>query len=481
MRFWILTLGCPKNQVDSEGMTQLLAAAGHVQCGSPEDADCIVVNTCGFIQPAREESLATLREMARLKKAGQILVAAGCMAERYGAGLQRQVPDLDGLVGTRRWSRIVPLLDILGRRRARGEPVNLISEGASSLVMSFPRRVRPGFSAYLKIADGCSAPCAFCAIPMIKGAQRSKPRAEIIAEARQLAGRGVKEIILIAQDTTGYGRDRGEYDALPPLIEEIIAAVPELPWLRIMYAYPQHVTPRLIEVMAKHPQVCHYLDMPMQHGHPDVLRRMGRPADTGRTLGVIEDLRSAMPDIALRTAFIVGYPGETEDEFAVLLGFMERVAFDKVGVFLYSPEEGTRAGTLPDRVPEDIKNLRHHRAMELQQRISLEANRAQVGRQMDVLMEGLGDGISVGRSYRDAPEVDGLVLVEAESTVGDIVPVLITGALEYDLVGTVGAEGESESGPGGRGGLGDHVSHVPGASQCPVGPGRVLSRRARTG
>jgi len=444
MRFHILTLGCPKNQVDSEGMTQLLTMAGHVEAESPEDADYIIVNTCGFIGTAREESFAALREMARQKQSGQMLIAAGCMAERYGTALRRQVPELDGLVGTRRWAQIESLLDILGRRRQGGELVNLIREGNYSLVSSFPRSARLGVYAYLKIADGCSAPCAFCAIPMIKGPQRSKPQAEIIAEARQLAGLGVKEIILIAQDTTSYGRDQGELDALPTLIKEITMVASDLQWLRIMYAYPQHITPRLIEIMARHLQVCHYLDMPLQHGHPDVLRRMGRPADTQRALAIIEDLRTAMPDIALRTAFIVGYPGETEEEFTALLGFMERIAFDKVGIFAYSLEEGTRAATLPDQIADEVKNERYERAMELQQRISLKVNKAQVGRQMDVLVGGFGEGISVGRTYRDAPEIDGLVLVEGECPVGDIVAVRITGAMEYDLIGVVEDEEERE-------------------------------------
>jgi len=442
MRFHILTLGCPKNQVDSEGMVQLLTMAGHVEVESPEDADYIIVNTCGFIRPAREESLAALQELARHKHSGQMLIAAGCMAERYGTALRRQVPELDGLVGTRRWTQIEPLLDLLSRRRRGGELVNLIREGNYSLVRSFPRSVRQGVYAYLKIADGCSAPCAFCAIPMIKGPQRSKPQAEIVAEARQLGGLGVKEIILIAQDTTSYGRERGDHDALPKLIKEISMVAPDLPWLRIMYAYPQHITPQLIDVMSSHPQVCHYLDMPLQHGHPDVLRRMGRPADTQKTLAIIEELRTAMPDIALRTAFIVGYPGETEEEFTALMEFMERIAFDKVGIFIYSPEEGTRAATLPDQIADEVKNERFERAMELQQRISLKVNKSQVGRQMDVLVEGFGDGISVGRTYRDAPEIDGLVLVEGESPVGDIITVRITGAMEYDLMGVVEDEEE---------------------------------------
>ena len=440
MRFHIMTLGCPKNQVDSEGMTQLLMMVGHVEAESPEDAEYIIVNTCGFIGTAREESLAALRELARHKQPGQMLIAAGCMAERYGTALRRQVPELDGLVGTRRWTQIESLLDLLSRRSQGGELVNLIGEGDYSLVRSFPRSAGLGFSAYLKIADGCSAPCAFCAIPMIKGPQRSKPQAEVIAEVRQLAGLGVKEIILIAQDTTNYGSDRGELDALPTLIKAITMVAPDLPWLRIMYAYPQHITPCLIEAMARYSQVCRYLDMPLQHGHTDVLRRMGRPADTRRTLAIIEDLRVAMPDIALRTAFIVGYPGETEEEFTALLEFMEYIAFDKVGIFIYSPEEGTRATTLPNQIAEEVKNERYERAMELQQKISLRVNKSLVGRQMDVLVEGFGDDISVGRTRRDAPEIDGLVLVEGESPVGDIIAVRITGAMEYDLIGVVAGE-----------------------------------------
>jgi len=300
---------------------------------------------------------------------------------------------------------------------------------------SLPRFAAQGASAYLKIADGCSAPCAFCAIPLIKGPARSRPAEAIVEDARQLVAQGVKEIILIAQDTTAYGRDRGERDALPRLIEAILAAVPELPWLRLMYAYPQHVTPRLIETMARHPQVCHYLDMPLQHAHSNTLRRMNRPHDVDRVRRLIADLRQAMPDIALRTAFIVGYPGETEEEFQALLEFVEEMAFDRVGVFIYSREEGTRAAELPHQIAEEVKRERYERLMELQQGISLARNRAQVGRTLDVLIEGCGDGLSVGRSYRDAPEIDGLVLIEGELPVGEMVPVRITGAMEYDLIG----------------------------------------------
>ncbi len=431
MRYYLLTLGCPKNAVDSEGMSRLLRQAGHAPVDDPAAAQVLIVNTCGFIDIAKRESLEALRELAEAKRPGQFLVAAGCLSQRYGWKLTRQIPQLDGIIGTRRWTEIVELVE----RLARGERAVMVGDPPVRPLDSLPRFAAQGASAYLKIADGCSAPCAFCAIPLIKGPARSRPAEAIVEDARQLVAQGVKEIILIAQDTTAYGRDRGERDALPRLIEAILAAVPELPWLRLMYAYPQHVTPRLIETMARHPQVCHYLDMPLQHAHPDTLRRMNRPHDVDRVRRLITDLRQAMPDIALRTAFIVGYPGETEEEFQALLDFVEEMAFDRVGVFIYSREEGTRAAELPHQIAEEVKRERYERLMELQQSISLARNRAQVGRTLDVLIEGCGDGLSVGRSYRDAPEIDGLVLIEGELPVGEMVPVRITGAMEYDLIG----------------------------------------------
>jgi ribosomal protein S12 methylthiotransferase len=287
----------------------------------------------------------------------------------------------------------------------------------------------------VKIAEGCDAPCAFCTIPQIKGPFLSKGKEAILAEVGQLVDQSVKEIILIAQDTTAYGLDWGEKDALPALIEEIVRFAPSLPWLRIMYTYPQRITPNLIQVMASTPHVVRYLDMPLQHAHPQVLRRMHRPPDMTRVRSVIGQLRGAMPDIALRTSFIVGYPGETDAEFRTLLEFMEELAFDRVGIFVYSREEGTRAALLPDQIPEEIKVDRHRQAMELQQMISLERNRQFISRQLQVLVEGAGDGISMGRSYRDAPEVDGMVIIFEELPVNEFASVHITEALEYDLIG----------------------------------------------
>jgi ribosomal protein S12 methylthiotransferase len=436
MRFYLLSLGCPKNTVESEGMRELLLAAGHEQVQEPQEADILVVNTCGFIDIAREESLEALQELADSKRCDQYLVAAGCLAERYGPEMSDMAPSLDAIIGTRRWREIATLLDALPGDPDRGVPCQLPQTAYErSLIHPLPRHCPGLATAYVQISEGCDSPCAFCAIPQIKGPFRSKSRESILTEARELAEQGVKEIIFIAQDTTAYGIDWGEADALPSLIDYVLAAVPDLPWLRLMYAYPQHVSPRLIEVMASHTQVVHYLDLPLQHAHPQVLRRMNRPHDVGRVSSIIADLRRAMPDIALRTSFIVGYPGETEREFQTLLGFMGAMSFDRVGIFSYSREKGTQAARLPRQVPDEVKQARYERAMALQQQVSLAKNRQLIGQRLEVLIEGTGDGVSVGRSYRDAPEVDGMVIIHEELPVNEFASVHITEALEYDLIG----------------------------------------------
>lgn len=435
MRYSLISLGCPKNTVDAESMGQLLDDAGHRLVDSPEEADLLIVNTCGFIEAARAESIGLLRELAEAKQPDQWLVAAGCLSQRCGRALANQVPGLDGILGTRRWMDIVALAERL-RQGHRGPLYDLPDEGIVAPAPPGVTRVAvQGASAYLKIADGCRRPCAFCAIPLIKGTARSRPPKAIVADARQLVEAGVREIILIAQDTTDYGRDLGLRDGLASLIDDILVVVPDLRWLRIMYAYPGAVIPRLIETMARHPQVCHYLDLPLQHAHVDVLKRMRRPADMDRVRRQIEALRAAMPDIALRTTFIVGFPGETEAEISELEAFVQEMAFDKVGVFTYSHEEGTAAAALLDDVPSEVKEERYERLMVLQQGISLARNQQQVGRCLKVLLEGAGDGLSLGRTYRDAPEIDGLVIIEEELPVGKIVQARIVGAMAYDLVG----------------------------------------------
>jgi ribosomal protein S12 methylthiotransferase len=434
--YYLLTLGCPKNLVDSEGMSELLTDNGYRPIDDPAQADVLMVNTCGFLEAAKAESIEALRELAEDKRPGQSLVAAGCMVQRFGPELVRQVPGLDGLIGTRSWPDIISFLGKL-REEGRQEPIFHLPETGDVQVetVALSRTAfGPRASAYLKISDGCSAPCAFCTIPGIKGLGRSRPKDTILREAQALVEGDVQELILIAQDTTAYGRDRGERGGLPSLIEDILAAAPELSWLRLMYAYPGHVDQRLIDVMAAHSQVCHYLDMPLQHGHPDTLRRMRRPHNVEKLSRWIESFRAAMPDAALRTTFIVGYPGETEAEFQGLLDFMEAVQFDRVGIFTFSREPGTPAYDLPEQVPEDVKQERYERAMEFQQAISLTRNQSQIGRRFDALVDGAGDGVSVARSYRDAPEIDGFVIIEEELQVGQMLPVMVTGAMTYDLM-----------------------------------------------
>ncbi len=441
MKYYLESLGCPKNLVDAHGMARLLKQMGHQPVDDPTRAQVLIVNTCGFIEDAREESIEELRQLAEEKRGDQLLIAAGCLSQRWGQVLADEVPGVDALLGTLRWGEIGALVEDLFADRGRHQESLLARLGDPLLIRDdrTHRIARQGATAYLKIADGCSAPCAFCAIPLIKGPAASRPAGAIVEDAVDLVRQGIKEIILIAQDTTAYGRDRGERDALPDLVHAILEATghasESLRWLRLMYAYPGHISPRLIEVMAGDPRMCRYLDLPLQHAHPDTLRRMQRPANVGRVRKLIADLRQAMPDITLRTSFIVGYPGETEIEFEALLRFVEECRFDRVGVFVYSKEDGTSAASLPDPVPDEVKDERFDRLMALQQEISLERNEAQVGRSLDVLIEGHGDGLSLGRSYRDAPEIDGMVLLPGELPVGEMLTVRITGAIEYDLIG----------------------------------------------
>lgn len=452
--FALVTLGCTKNVVDSEGIAQTLVAGGHRRVLEPTDADVVIVNTCGFIGASKQESVDTILGLAAEKRPGQILVATGCLVERHAPDLAGSIPQLDALVGVHRWPEMPRILDAIRDRpatqrprvarsaveRLDGDPrlpPIYIGDGAaphSDLVM--PPRVNEGPSAYLKISDGCDAGCAFCAIPGMKGGMRSKAADQVLREARELASGGVREIVLVAQDTTAYGRDRGERNGLARLLERLVDEVPDLPWIRIMYAYPQFVTEELLDTMARLPQVCRYLDVPLQHAHPEVLRRMKRPH------GAVEDLiariRDRVPGIALRTTFIVGFPGETEDEFDYLQRAVETMRFDRVGVFAYSREEGTLANDFDGQVPEPRKERRRRELMLLARRLSLEINEGLVGHELDVLVEGSVRGRDgrerlVARSYRDAPEVDGVVLVEGVGQPGDMLRVRVTGATDYDL------------------------------------------------
>ncbi len=449
-KYFLLSLGCSKNSVDSESIAQLLHQRGMSGTGDPELAEVMIVNTCGFINAAKEESIEALRELVAIKRDDQMVIAAGCLSQRYGATLAQEAPGLDGVIGTRRW---MDIFDLITRLRARKHPQPLyhLPTDADAVGLDEKGVIRAsvqGAYAYLKIADGCRRPCAFCAIPRIKGTAVSRPLDAIVAEAVKLQDMGLQELLLIAQDSTDYGYDLGLKDGLAQLLDAIVAAAPGIPWLRIMYAYPGYVTPRLMETMAKHKQVLPYLDMPLQHGHRETLKRMRRPAKVEWVYQTIGKLRDLMPKLAVRTTFIVGYPGETEEEFEALLTMLRDLEFDRVGAFQYSYELGTPSAALPNHVDDAIKQERYERLMELQQGISLRKNQALVGKTLDILVEGHGVGeddagadtdrvISLGRSYRDAPEIDGYVLVEGEMPVGEIVPARITGATTYDLLATV--------------------------------------------
>ncbi len=434
--FYITSLGCPKNTVDATAMSELLCRAGYQSTHDFHRADLVIVNTCGFIAPARAESLETLEVLGAEMRPDQHFVVAGCWAQRNPRELLEAVPRLDAVVGTRSWSSIVDVAHQLSLAQG-ATPVTALHNG--SVVM--PEAVDTigyaamGVTSFLKIADGCDRQCAFCAIPLIKGRYVSRDPDAIVKDARELQAQGVLEINLIAQDSTYYGQDQGMNDGLAGLLERLVTAVPDVPWIRVLYMYPGFFTPRLIDLMARYSQIVPYVDIPLQHAHPDVLRRMYRPADLGVVRRSVKQVRQAIPDVVVRTTFIVGYPGETDQEFQTLLDFVEDMRFDRMGAFTYSHELNTAAASLPDDVPEDVKEARYEALMLAQQPISHQKNLEWVGKSLPVLLEGAGDGLTIGRSYRDAPEIDGLVLLEGEYPVGRMATVNIVDATVYDLIG----------------------------------------------
>jgi ribosomal protein S12 methylthiotransferase len=436
-KFHIISLGCSKNTVDSESMSALMQNDGYSGVSTSNDADILIVNTCGFIDSAKRESLDVLQELADSKRDDQILIAAGCLSQRYGSALAQEIQGLDGVIGTRRWMDIVPFLQKL-RGRQKREPMYHLPDEAKTVgrdEQGVLRAAIQGASAYLKIADGCRRPCAFCAIPSIKGTLVSRPKDVIIREAQRLQEASIQELIIISQDSTDYGHDLGVRNGLSDLLEDLVFNVPDMPWIRIMYAYPGYVTDQLIETMSNHDQILPYLDIPLQHAHRETLKRMRRPANVDWVHRTVEKLRHKMPEMAIRTTFIVGYPGETDEEFDTLMQFVRDMRFDRVGAFTYSYEASTPSARVSWQVPDDVKEERRQALMELQQQVSLEKNQTFVGKTLPVLVEGFGDGISVGRSYRDAPEIDGLVIVPGDLPVGEILPIRIDGAMAYDLTG----------------------------------------------
>ncbi len=435
MKYFIASLGCAKNTVDSESIAVILNRAGHSATENIKKADILIVNTCGFIEQARQESLDVLRDLAQTKRANQFLIAAGCFSQRSPQLLVEQIPQIDGIIGTRRWMDILILLDkILQRKNSQAvihlPPSPTIGTDDQGIV----RASIQGGSAYLKIADGCRHTCAYCAIPLIKGKTVSRPIDQIVRDAKILQDQGIQELILIAQDTTDYGSDLKLKDGLTTLLEQLQNEAGQIPWIRILYMYPGLITDRLINILSKSRQILPYIDLPLQHASPQVLKLMRRPENIDQTIATIQKLRDAIPELAIRSTFIVGHPGETESDFQFLLNFIRQIRFDHLGAFTYSPEVGTPGESLGDPISQTVKEERLEKLMLLQEEISQQKNTQLVGKRMQVLIEGSGDGITIGRSFRDAPEIDGLVIVNGVHPVGKIIDTEITEALPHDLV-----------------------------------------------
>lgn len=444
-----ISLGCDKNLVDSEKMLGLLGDSGYAIVEEESEADAIVVNTCCFIHDAKEESIETILEMAEWKQKGNVkaLVVAGCLAQRYQDEIEEAIPEVDAVIGTTGYTEIVKILDqLLDKSEIEHEEEHSLLSCCPSIdllpaSLSDKRVVTTGgYTAYLKIAEGCNKRCTYCVIPYIRGRYRSFPMEDLLEEAERLAKSGVKELILIAQETTVYGTDLYGRKALPELLRKL-CQIDGLSWIRILYCYPEEITDELIQVIKEEEKICHYLDIPIQHSEDRILRNMGRKTNRAELISLVEKLRSEIPDIVLRTTLITGFPGETEDEFEHMLDFVDEMEFDRLGVFPYSPEEGTKAAEMEDQVPDEVKEQRRDAIMELQQEISAGAAADRIGEEMSVLIEGYlyEEDIYVGRTYMDAPKVDGNVFVRSEEEMisGDIVPVRITGANEYDLMGDV--------------------------------------------
>lgn len=437
MKILFISLGCDKNLVDSEVMLGLLASRGYEMIDDEQEADIIVVNTCCFIHDAKQESVDNILEMAEYKKTGKLkaLIVTGCLAERYRQEIIDEIPEVDAVLGTTAYDKILDAVDeaLDGKHFLEMEDLRALP------VVDTKRQITTGgHFAYMKIAEGCDKHCTYCIIPKIRGTYRSVPMEQLIKEAEELAAQGVKELILVAQETTLYGKDLYGEKSLHKLLKEL-CKVSGIQWIRILYCYPEEITDELIQVIKEEPKICHYLDLPIQHANDEILKRMGRRTSKQELIDIVTKLRKEIPDICLRTTLITGFPGETEEEFEALYRFVNEMEFDRLGVFPYSMEEGTAAAELPDQIPEQTKQQRRAELMELQQAISYENDEKMVGKTIPVLIEGYlyEDDIYVGRSYKDAKGVDGNVFVSSEEELisGTIVPVQITDFKEYDLIG----------------------------------------------
>ncbi len=433
----MVTLGCPKNLVDGEIMLGHLERTGHELVADPGEADVIVVNTCAFIDRAKQESVDAILEMAREKQTGRArrLVVTGCLAQRYDEDLRREIPEIDATLGTGQVTDVVRAVD--GEATSLGEvaPPTWVYDHQAPRVLS-----TPPWLAYVKISEGCDYTCSFCIIPTLRGRHRSRHVEDILAEARALAERGVREIVLVAQDSTRFGLDHGIRDGLAYLLRRL-GRIEGIRWIRVMYAYPQTLTDPILEALASEEKVVKYVDIPLQHASETVLKRMRRPTGRGNLLGMLERIRERVPGVVVRTTFIVGFPGETEEDFSRLSDFVKAARFENVGVFTYSDEEGTTAHGLADDVPTEVKEARREGLMAVQREISLDLNRARIGERVEVLVEGTHpdtDLLLRGRTAGQAPEIDGQVIInDGTAGAGAFVTVEVTEAHPYDLVGRV--------------------------------------------
>jgi len=423
--------------VDSEMMLGILAEKGHTIIDDEREADVIVVNTCCFILDAKQESIDTILQMAELKNTGKLkgLLVTGCLGERYREKIQSEIPQVDAILGTNSFDKIADAIDEV----TEGKGKNYFNDIQAVPVHGHKRMVTTGgHYAYLKIAEGCDKHCTYCIIPKIRGNFRSVPMEVLLKEAEKLAQDGVKELILVAQETTVYGKDLYGKKCLPELLKKL-TEIEGIQFIRILYCYPEEITPELIQVMKEEPKICKYLDMPIQHASDNVLKRMGRRTNCEELRSIVTTLRKEIPDICLRTTLITGFPGETQKDFSILKSFVKEMRFDRLGVFPYSPEEGTAAARMKQQVPGFVKNMRRNQIMKLQQGIAFERATEMIGRTVDVLIEGKlpEDGVFVGRTYKDAPNVDGMIFVNSnrELVTGDIVKALVTDSREYDLIG----------------------------------------------
>lgn len=443
MNILFISLGCDKNLVDTEVMLGILAKKGHQMVDDETLADIIIVNTCCFIHDAKEESIQNILEMAQLKEEGRLkaLIVTGCLAQRYKEEILQEIPEVDAVLGTTSYEEIGNVIDgILSDSPMERGDARMIMKDIDYLPETDVRRLvtTGGHFAYLKIAEGCDKHCTYCIIPKIRGNFRSVPMERLLAEACQLAEEGVKELILVAQETTLYGKDIYGEKRLPQLLREL-CKIKGLRWIRILYCYPEEITDELIQVMRDEPKICHYLDLPIQHASNDILKRMGRRTSKEQLACIIGKLRREIPDIAIRTTLITGFPGETQEQHEELMEFVDEMEFERLGVFPYSPEEDTPAAEMPDQIPEEVKEDRQAELMELQQDIVFEQAEEMIGKELLVMIEGkiADENAYVGRTYRDAPNVDGLIFVNTDEELmsGDFARVKVTGALEYDLIG----------------------------------------------